>query len=245
MNPYDEEMLGAYVDGELDDAAREAFERALAADPELARRVETQRRLRLALDSAFAPTLDEPLPERLLRAAQGHGPGTVVPMRTLTGRATRWQAPHWWAMAASLVVGAVLGRQVLAPQADATLLTTGPEGVVATGVLAKALSQQLAADRRGVVQIGLSFRAKSGDYCRTFEIRGAGASQAGLACREGEAWHVQIVEAVPPDTTAGGAMRQASSTALPVGVRRAVEASIAGDVLDAPAEVAARNAGWQ
>ena len=245
MNPYDEEMLGAYVDGELDDAAREAFERALAADPQLARRVETQRRLRLALDSAFAPTLDEPLPERLLRAAQGHGPGTVVPMQTASGRATRWQTPHWWAMAASLVVGAVLGRQVLAPHGDATLLSTGPEGVVATGLLAKALSQQLAADRRSVVQIGLSFRAKSGEYCRTFEIRGASTSQAGLACRGREAWHVQLVEAVPPDTTGGGAMRQASSTALPVGVRRAVEAAIAGDVLDAPAEVAARNAGWR
>jgi anti-sigma factor RsiW len=112
MNAYDDETLGAYVDGELDDAEREALERALADDPELARRVEAQRQLRQALDAAFAPTLSEPVPERLLRAAREPGAGTVVPFRTPTDHVPRWQAPHWWALAASLVVGAVLGRQV-------------------------------------------------------------------------------------------------------------------------------------
>ena len=243
MNAYDDETLGAYVDGELDDAEREALERALADDPELARRVEAQRQLRQALDAAFAPTLSEPVPERLLRAAREPAADTVVPLRTETDDVPRWQAPHWWALAASLVVGAVLGRQVLAP-ADPTLLTTGPDGVVATGVLAKALSDQLTADRKGVVQIGLSFRAKSGEYCRTFEIRGVSAAQAGLACRRAQAWHVRIVESIAPQSGDGASMRQASSAALPEGVRRVVEASISGDVLDAAMEADARDRGW-
>lgn len=245
MNLYDDETLGAYVDGELDDAERQAFERAVASDPELARRVETQRRLRRALDDAFGPTLAEPVPDRLLRTAQGAVRDTVVSIETPRVRPTRWKAPHWWAIAASLVVGAVLGRQALAPQADATLLATGPDGVVATGLLAKALSHQLAADRKGVVQVGLSFRATSGEYCRTFEIRGVRTTEAGLACRGPQAWHVQIVESMAPRPGAGGAMRQASSGDLPESVRRAVEASMAGDVLDATAEAAARDAGWQ
>jgi len=244
MNVYDDQTLGAYVDGELDDATRESFERALAADPDLVRRVEAQRRLRRALEAAFDPTLTETLPDRLVQTARGAHRDTVVPMGRSRKPAAGWEAPHWWAVAASLLVGALLGRQVLAPRAEATLFATGPEGVVAAGPLAKALSQGLAADRGGLVQLGLTFRATSGEFCRTFEIRVARAPQAGLACRGPEAWHVRIVEAMTPGPTAGGALRQASSSELPESVRRAVESSIEGDALDATAEAAARDAGW-
>jgi hypothetical protein len=246
MNAYDDQTLGAYVDGELDEAAREAFERALATDSDLVRRVEAQRKLRRALGAAFDPTLTETLPDRLLQTACGADRDTVVPIRASGKRPARWEAPHWWAVAASLLVGALLGRQVLGPRAaDTTALGTGPDGVVASGLLAKALSQQLAADRGGSVQIGLTFRATSGEFCRTFEMRGANAAHAGLACREPDAWHVRIIEALTPEATPDGAMRQASSTELPESVRRAVESSIEGDALDAAAEVTARDAGWR
>jgi hypothetical protein len=245
MNAYDDQTLGAYVDGELDDAARESFERALATDPDLLRRVEAQRRLHRALGAAFDPTLTETLPDRLLQSARGPDRGTVVPIGTPKKRSAGWEAPRWWAVAASLVIGALLGRQVLAPRAETTLFATGPDGVVAAGPLENALSQRLAADRAGSVQIGLTFRATSGEYCRTFAIRGARAAQAGLACRGPEVWHVRIIEAVTPNVTPGNAMRQASSTELPEGVRHAVESSIQGEALDATAEVTARDAGWR
>jgi len=245
MKLYDDETLGAYVDGELDVAACDTIERALAQDPDLARRVEEQRRLRRALGTAFDSTLTEPLPERLLHAARGPVRDTVVDVPATRERPATWRAPQYWALAASVVVGALLGRAVLTPDTGATLLAVGPDGAVATGALATALSRQLAADRDGLVQISLSYRAKTGEYCRTFEIRGSNAAQAGLACRGPEAWRVQVLEAFAPDAAAGAVMRPASSAGLPEGVRRAVEASIAGDVLDETDEAAARDEDWR
>jgi hypothetical protein len=61
--------------------------------------------------------------------------------------------------------------------------------LVARGQLAKALSNQLAAEqsRNSTVRIGLSYLAKTGDYCRTFALSGT-VSPSGLACRHGEEW---------------------------------------------------------
>ena len=64
------QTLLAYVDNELDAAARAEVEAAIAADPELARRVEQQRSLRKLLGAAYGPVLEEPVPPRLLAAAQ-------------------------------------------------------------------------------------------------------------------------------------------------------------------------------
>jgi anti-sigma factor RsiW len=247
MNEYDDETLLAYVDGELDDAAREAFERTLATDPALARRVEVQRRLRRELKAAFDPTLSEPVPDGLLLAARGSSTrdAGVVRWPAKARRPATWNPPRWFAVAASLVVGVLLGRQVLAPQSPETYVASGPEGMVATDALATALSRQLAAERSAPITIGVSYLATSGDYCRSFEIRGATTAQAGLACHaRGGAWQVRILESIP-DVAADTNLRQARSAALPASVRTLVEATIAGDALDANAEAAARDAGWE
>src|SRR6202043_2152483 len=73
--------------------------------------------------------------------------------------------------------------------AESPLMRSAGGALVARGQLAKALSNQLAADQSpsSAVQIGVSFRAKSGDYCRTFALSGA-VSPSGLACRHGGEW---------------------------------------------------------
>ncbi|HEX6571918.1 MAG TPA: hypothetical protein VF055_07820 [Steroidobacteraceae bacterium] len=248
MNEYDDETLLAYVDGELDPAAREAFERALATDPALARRVEMQRRLQRELEAAFDSTLAEPVPDRLLRAARGSSArdGGVVTLPAKARRPATWRPPAWFAVAASLLVGVLLGRQVLAPQSPETYVAAGPEGMVATDALATALSRQLAAERAAPITIGLSYLATSGEYCRSFEIRGTTTVQAGLACHaRGGAWQVRILESISPDIAAHTNLRQATSAALPESVRTLVEATIAGEALDANAEAAARDADWE
>lgn len=65
-----EERLQAYVDGRLSQAERAAVEAELAADATLAGQVAAYRAQNETLCAAFAPVLDEPVPERLLRAAQ-------------------------------------------------------------------------------------------------------------------------------------------------------------------------------
>ena len=68
---FSDEIVMAYVDGELGDATRAALELAMATDPDLAQRVARHRELRTRVQGAFDPVLAEPVPERLLAAAKG------------------------------------------------------------------------------------------------------------------------------------------------------------------------------
>ena len=248
-----DEILMAYVDGELDATARAAVETAIAQSPEVARRVARQQELRRQLRAAFDGVLNEPVPDRLLDAAR-HTPAgvreaTVTDLaRARSSKAERpgrrWSWPEWGAMAASVVLGALLSQALWRPFGAEPIVARNGR-LLANDALARALSNQLSAaqplDAR--IAMGLSFRSKSGEYCRTFVIRD-GRGLAGLACREGESWSVQTVApgALPAAHDNGYVMAGAE---LPVLILQAVEERIAGDPLDADGEAAARENHWR
>ena len=242
---FSDETLGAYADGELDAATRAAVEAALASDPQLAQRIAAYRALRERLQQAFAPVLAEPVPERLLERAQGASgperPSNVIELQRRPR--ARWSWPQWGAMAASLVIGALLGPLLLrSPTGNISVDTRGGQ-MLAQGMLERALSEQLAGTQpaAAAVQIGVSFRARSGDYCRTFVLRET-QSLAGLACRAGAAWQV-VALAQGERPGAAGSYRPAAS-ALPPAVAGTLDELIAGEPLDAAGEAAARARGW-
>jgi len=242
---YDDETLMAYADGELEPAQRTAIEAAIAQDPELAQRVAQQRALRTKLAQAFGKVMDEPVPDRLAAAAHGGaktaiGRGNVLqfPARAARAPSPPWRAREWIAMAASLLLGVLLSWRWLSP--DAGVFETGKGGLLARGELARALNQQLASEQRGEepVLIGLTFKAREGNYCRSFVLRSA--QTAGLACRVGSEWQVAATDSsVAPQ----GGMQQASS-ALPTSLLRIIESRMEGTVLDAEAEKRAQQGAW-
>jgi hypothetical protein len=243
---YSDETLMAYADGELDAETRAAIEAAAATDPQLAKAIARHREMREQVRQGFAPILDEAVPARLLAAAKaGHAPernpGNVTPMRARpTERAPiRWSWPVWGAMAATLVLGALIG--VALRTTPSALFETHNEQLVAAGELDRALSTQLASDRRtvGEVRPGISFRTVDGEYCRTFAV---GAS-AGLACREAEQWRIDLLEKLPAAEIGIDRYRMAG-VELPRAIRDTVDARIDGDPLDAAEEAAARDRGW-
>ena len=237
-----DEMLMAYADGEADDATRTLIEAVMRDDPEIGRRVARHQALRRAVQGAFAEVLDEPVPQRLVAAARGAAAGNVVDLaRAREGagkRLRRWQPA---AMAASLMLGLALGY--LGWRGSNPLVTTNGELVAGAG-LADALSTQLSSDRTpGRVAItGLSFRAKSGDYCRTFSLTGTHSS-SGLACREGGSWKIKLLAQSPQTPPSASTFRPAASADSPA-VRAAVEESIDGEPLDQAGEIAARRKNW-
>lgn len=239
---FDDEIVMAYVDGELEPQTRAELEAAMAGDPRLAQRVEVQRALRARLQRACAPLLDEPVPERLLSAARGgRAPATLLPLRRARQPVRSWSWPQWSAIAASLVVGSLLGPLLLRSLAGP--VTTRDGRLLAAGALAQALSQQLASTQPpdAAVRIGVSFRSRDGSYCRSFLLR-APSPLAGVACREPDAWRMQVLTAAAPGV-APGEYRPAA-TAMPAAVTQAVDALIAGEPLDAAAEAAARSRAW-
>jgi|HubBroStandDraft_2_1064218.scaffolds.fasta_scaffold412229_1 anti-sigma factor RsiW len=249
-----DETLMAFADGELDDAARAAVEMALRADPQLEKRVAEHRALRQRIQAAYSAELSEPVPERLLSAAKrrADASGTnVVNLQDARDAKARDAARArplntWWrpvgSIAASLVIGFGLGY---ARWHQSSPLTRNAGGaLVASGQLAQVLSQQLAADGSpaAAVQIGISFLAKSGDYCRTFVLSGA-ISPAGLACRHGREWQILTLAQSAATGNATAAYRTAASEMSPA-ILKAVEEQISGEPLGSTAEAAARSKDW-
>lgn len=240
---WSQDSLMAFVDGELDPSQRAELERALAADAALRERVDALRAQRRRVEAAFAPVLDEPTPDRLaglLAVAPPRGATVVDLAATRQVRAAQrrvmpsWAA--WGGMAASVLVGVLLGMQ-LSDGGDGSIgLRDGQ--VVAGGAIERALSTQLASDGAAPVAIQLSFIDREGGYCRTFST----ASVAGLACQRDGRWAVQNLAAT--EGKADGAMRQAASS-LPSAVLDAVDQRIGGMALDAQLERQARDRGWR
>ena len=246
--PITDDTLMAFVDGELDEAMRAEVQRAIAADATLAERVRRQTQLRQRLQGAFAPVLAEPMPERLLRAAQAPMVAAAAPnvaslAEAREAKAARrawaldWRA--WGGMAASVLVGVLIGQQ-MSGHSDPLPFAMQSGQLVAGGVVGQALSTQLASAPAADagVQVQLSFVDKSGAYCRTFTTAGL----AGLACHSGAAWAVQSLVQVEP--SAGAGMRQAA-TALPPAILGEVDSRIQGGALDAEGERAALQRGWR
>jgi anti-sigma factor RsiW len=244
-----EEVLLAYVDGELDAAARAEVEAAIAVDPELARRVDQQRTLRKLLGAAYDPVLDEPVPPRLLAAAQP-APAKARVVDLAAARKSRrsaapsggWGWQQWGGMAACLMVGLFAGRMGWFSLPGDDIATHGGQ-LVARGSLAQALSTQLAGAQPAdaPVKIGLSYLSRADEYCRSFTLRGAGSG--GLACRRGNDWELRVL-AQDPAPAAQGALRMAASP-LPPAVLRVIDEQIQGSPLDAQAERAAAGKGWR
>ena len=248
-----DETLMAYADGELDEAARAAVESAMREDPQIEARVAAHRTLRRKVQAAYSAELSEEVPERLLAAARGveSARSKVVNLQDAraamqrSGSRARPLRPQWrtaGTIAASLIAGVGLGFFIWG-QTESPLMRSAGGALVARGQLAQALSNQLAAEqsRSSAVQIGVSFRAKSGDYCRTFALSGA-VSPAGLACRHGEEWQVQALTQEPG--TVGDSGYRTAGSAMSATILKSVEGQIAGEPLDQAGERAARQRSW-
>jgi hypothetical protein len=259
MTPSDETLM-AYVDGELDERARVEVEAAMRANPDIAARIAREQALRKRVRLAFERVIEEPVPERLVAAVRAapvlHDVGpeaepapvranNVIPLRPRQSR--KWSWPEWSSMAASLAVGAVLSV-LFVRHTPVGPITSHNGHLFASGALAQALSDQLASTQADVpttpVRIGVSFRDKSGNYCRTFALREAG-SVAGLACRSGGGWQLEAVARSEESADAGAARYRQAGSSLPKPILQSVEDRISGDPLDARAEAAAKASGWK
>ena len=227
-----EELLMAHLDGELDELTAGRVSRALAEDAELRAVAEAQRRLRDRLAEHYGPVAGEEIPGRLRAMLETN----VVALPTARPRrrpSFSWAAAG--AMAASFAVGLIAAQMI--PERSQPEAVTG-RALVAAGPLAQALDRQLVSEQSASAptRIGVSFAANDGRLCRTFENQAI----AGLACREGEGWHILTYAAAQPGS--GGEYRQAASGAE--FVMRISQELMKGEPFDAQAERRARDTGW-
>ena len=96
---------------------------------------------------------------------------------------------------------------------------------------------------RARYESALSFRARSGDYCRTFVIDN-GRALAGLACREQQQWRVLTLLGTDSPASPGSQAYRMAGSSMPPPLLQAVNERISGEPLDAAAEAKARRNDW-
>ncbi len=238
-----DETLMAYLDNELASDERERVNAALASDPALQARLKRQERVHLMLSTAFDPALKQPVPARIIEAA----------LTTPVSLQTNWRER----LAGLLSFGPGAPRFAAAGAAFGLVLavglafylgferTPGPGSVpfAASGQLAQVLETQLASDEvREGPRVGVSFRAGTGELCRTFDLGAARENFAGIACHETSGWKVNTYVTAPVRSSGP---YELASAGLPADVRKAVDGMIAGAPFDAVAERNARDGGWR
>jgi hypothetical protein len=249
----DDEILMAYVDGELDPAGRAEVEARIARDPAAARRLWRHRDLRTNLSHAFSDVLDEPAPVRLIAAAMGAAapevaaapaPAVDLAAARVVRPQGRWRVwPVVGLMAACLAAGLAVGVGFRLRE-SVPAVTVRDGALVAQGPLADALEYHLASKpaRDAPIRIGFSFPSRNGGYCRTFVIS-RGERTAGLACRGPAAWIVRMAVPAPSRPRAGEDRTVGSDT--PPEILRMVDDLSTGPPLDVAAESIVRMRRWQ
>ncbi len=198
-----DEVLCAYLDGELSAEARAALEHQLLSEPgarvRLDRLRDSDERLRRAFALPSAAAAD-PL-VRLLTAGEHDN---LIPIRA--SRLRRYAAPVGLALAAT-VAGFAVGfgwrGAVDAPVADSS------SGLALSDKLHDALDHNVSGQPRTGVMVLFTFRREDGVPCRQFEVADDASSAEGLVCRgTDERWRMSAWRELPRATggyrTAGG-----------------------------------------
>ncbi|NKJ01114.1 anti-sigma factor [Novosphingobium sp. SG707] len=248
------EEIMAYVDGEMDEAARAKVTLAALSDLDLAEAIARECGLRERLQGHFAGVAQEPVPpawEAMIRKAQSAEapaeapPAPVIDLAQVRRRkaeeakAAQPRVPlsqrKWFggAIAAALVMGLFLGGQMMRSEGP---ITAKGGALLASGDLAHALDRQLAANE-GSTRMIATFRRGDGAVCRAF----SGASASGIACHGGDGWRLEHV--MPGSDASGAQYRQAGSA--DAAVMAIAQDMAVGEPMDAAQEKAARDKGWR
>lgn len=235
-----DELLLAYIDGELSREERARVETAIAGDPELAERLRRHRSVEGRIHEAFSGVAEEPAPDHLVEMARPAAPVVSLEAARASRKAEAKPKPgktskptagktlqidrRWAVPALALIVGAALGY--LAPRTNAGLMDGDMR---ATGALDAVLTGRLASTQAAdaPIRIGATFKNKGGAWCRSFASR----QLSGVACREGGEWRLKVAE-----IGAGATSSAATAT---------VSALIKGAPADAATEKRAQASGWR
>jgi surface antigen len=211
---WDEAMLVAYVDGELDAATARRVEAAIAEDPEAQAQVRLLRESAAAARGAYDEILRDPVPDRLKAVFAGRHakPETVLPFRR-KGAAPASLARTLLPLAASLLLvalGFAGGLYVEGQGADRSLrLAAGPAGdarfeaalgeALADGAIGQAFAYtDETANAAGRVTVTRDFTSGFGAPCREFEHRlermGRQTIEDGIGCRRADGgWEILTI----------------------------------------------------
>lgn len=239
MSNITDEMITAWLDGEVSPKERQAIEAAISGSPELGMRVARLSRADRMLAPAFAETLSAPIPKRFedLLAV----PKARAQRASIWSQLGEFLSPRPMAIAtASLLFGVAVGGLLLSRATGGPAFEAMADGqLVANHQMAMQLASAQSGGE-GALRIRLSLVDDAGQYCRQFET----ASAAGLACLEDGNWKVDTLTAGAGSPNADGLYVMADGSPDPA-LAAALQRRGVRELLDRDQEAAAIAAGWK
>jgi hypothetical protein len=271
MTKLTDETLMRYADGMLDRSEAEQIEQLLALTPRLLGRLQVFRITGSNLRDLFADYMNAPIPARFreLLSQPDPKPGRFR-LSTLASQLhsrcflpeRRYGALSTLAVMAAIVVvvaGAIgIGWMLRGVTIGVDTNLDGLVQIQGTRLVAErplqSTLERLPSGARVPVFLGgkefhlevkTTFRDGAGDYCREYEIAAAYSPRyAGLACRRGIHWTVEMHALMPSFHSASGQTIPAGGNAN-LDMDTFVSALIAGDPLSAEQEAALLSTGWR
>ena len=239
MSNITDEMITAWLDGEVSPKERQAIEAAISASPELGMRVARLSRADRMLAPAYAETLSAPIPKRF--------EDLLAEPKARAARVSIWSqlgellSPRPMAIAtASLLFGVAVGGLLLSRAPGGPAFEAIADGqLVANHQMAMQLASAQSGGE-GALRVRLSLVDDAGQYCRQFET----ASAAGLACLEGGNWKVDTLTSGAGSANADGLYVMADGSPDPA-LAAALQRRGVRELLDRDQEAAAIAAGWK
>ena len=190
---YSDEQLSAFLDRELPHAEMEAIRNALVEDETLGDRLAELSAVDTAIRDTYSAIDDRPLPAAVTdlpwQAVGQPGKVTELPLR----RHLKSAASRQLALAASVVLAVGIG---LGLWLDATP-PAASFGEVAAVLEHRPSGTTVALDDGASVTLRLTFRDKSGNFCRVYDLDSGAQAQQSLACRENGEWQPGATVYVP------------------------------------------------
>jgi len=245
-----DELLVAYVDGELDETQREMVSSVLASNPALRRRAEEMRLVRDLLTEAFPLLPNASVPPPIDAAANRLAEACARQASPRRG-ASLFRVPRKYAVAAGIVLCVAVASTYLIWRAEfaddpvTALMRIDPDTP-----LYRLLESTPSAEvinvpaENAAMRAVLTFRAKDGRFCREFEILAGTKGSTGLACRQQGHWHAEVLmsaTAAPPSDNDYTPAGDSDEPAVADVVHRLIE----GDPLGAQEEARILASGWE
>lgn len=267
-----DETLMAYMDGELSDAEMGEIEQQIETDAGLLARLERLQSADAFLVEKYGAVDAKPIRQDTLDLIAAHSTGeseveitepaaedisnvvSFKPKQTQQAEAVR---SGWWpqAIAASvaLFIGFGAGTQYDTGTVEEDVDVYGYEtaGVIAPSsplydVLENSPSLQetnVGGDTSLVAQPLMSFRSRTGSYCREFSVTAPQAASKNVACRGDEIWLIKATVTTAAMESAAGGFIPASGTEASL-VDAMILELMEGDALGPEDETALINSSW-
>ncbi len=214
-----DDMIAAYVDGELTGEEAAQVRRAEAEDSAVRDAVQRYRTLRAEIDSSFRLVMNAPPPRRFTNMLNTVSSESAPSSRRLDRpgwrKSRRFVALTGGAVAASLAIGFSLG--VLSPSSeDGDGLQLAADQTLSAGTFVAQLENDPSAKAGDRFHIAATYITADGGVCRRFFL-GEDERLQGVACRRSaNDWRITALAPAPPADAyvTAGAMQGAFSDIL-------------------------------